>query len=114
MYIDESTHFPLNNTTLTTIDICVNKNVNHVSDLKVLNELNSDHNSITFLIEDLDIATSSKIVYDYQNADRNGFRKVLRKKTIINNKILNVQDLDREIRKLTNNIQYCIKKYIPT
>ncbi|KAK2583960.1 hypothetical protein KPH14_006424 [Odynerus spinipes] len=114
MYPDEPTNYPPNNTTPTTIDIAINKNVSNVSNLEVRHELSSDHNPVLLNLGVQHKIRRTKIVYIYEKANWKEFRKILNEKVEITPRILTTDDIDKEVQKLIYNINYSIKQTIPT
>nr|CAH7760526.1 unnamed protein product [Callosobruchus chinensis] len=67
-YPDGPTHFPFNGSTPSVLDIALNKNVDNMSEISILNELSSDHSPIYFQLK-YKINKSEKFIWDYRNAD---------------------------------------------
>lgn len=79
IFSDEPTHFPENGTTATTIDIGINKNITGLSELKVLNEMSSDHNPIFITLESQIKNNNNKLIYDYDAAGINSNKYYIKK-----------------------------------
>ncbi|CAG5100732.1 Similar to X-element\ORF2: Probable RNA-directed DNA polymerase from transposon X-element (Drosophila melanogaster) [Cotesia congregata] len=105
IFPDEPTHYPTNNSTPTTIDIAVNKNVNNVSDLQVLHELNSDHTPVVLKLGSQKRNSAKKTAYNYTEAGWDMFRKHLDKKITLTSTIKTKDELDQEVLKFTNDIR---------
>ncbi|KAH0563567.1 hypothetical protein KQX54_002331 [Cotesia glomerata] len=90
------------------------RGVLQASELKVLGELNSDHNPIILSLGNQDDNIPIKKMLDYDNADWDKFRKLLNEKIKINQSIESAEQLDKEVQRLTNNIQHCIQESIST
>jgi len=112
IFPDEPTHFPENGSTPTTIDIGINKNVLSASEIKVLNQMSSDHNPILVTLESQIKNTNTKLAYDYDEVDWPKFKRLLHKSTTIST-IQTSEELENEVQKFTNTIQNCIKQTIP-
>lgn len=110
IFLDEPIHYPENGATVTNIDIGINKNITGLSELKVLNEMSSDHNPIFITLESQIKNNNNKLVYDYDAANWDKFKQILHKKVIISSNIKTSKDLESEVYKLTNLIQNCIKQ----
>lgn len=106
LYPDDPTHFPENNSTPTTIDLILNKNVPHISHPLSLPELDSDHNPILFSItHNSPIPTLQKTIRSFKNTNWNDFRTRLDELVQITPNIVSTAHLDRETILLTNAIQ---------
>ncbi|KAK2578998.1 hypothetical protein KPH14_012660 [Odynerus spinipes] len=93
MYPDEPTNYPPNNTTPTTIDIAINKNVSNVSNLEVRHELSSDHNPVLLNLGAQHKIRTTKIVYISEKANWKEFRKILNERVEITPRILTTDDI---------------------
>lgn len=109
---DRHTHFPPNNTTPTTIDLVLNKNVTNISDIETLDELSSDHSPIVFTLRGLNESIQVKTVIDHVNTDWTRFKTELDRHVNITNNINTTDRLEQEINKLTTAIQKTIKKTV--
>lgn len=101
---DDHTHFPFNDTTATTIDLFITKNIQHVSKPVSLPELDSDHNPILVTINGTFTEPFTKHVYSYKNTDWNEFRKTLDKTIAINKNISSVFELDKAVSNFTQSL----------
>lgn len=117
MHTDTPTHFPFNNTTPTTLDFIINKNINGISNLKTLHELSSDHDPIIF---NLNTKAKTNLTLNnltsYNNTNWAAFRKTLDTKITITplTQIKTITDIDNQVKLLTNNIQTTLKKHTTT
>lgn len=114
LYPNEPTNYPPNNTTPSTIDIALNKNVRNISELEVQHELSSDHNPILFYLGAQHKTHKTKRLYIYEDADWERFRKLINDRVQITPNISSTHGIDKEVQKLTNNINYCIQQTVPT
>ncbi|KAG7188343.1 hypothetical protein KM043_008000 [Ampulex compressa] len=113
MFPNEPTNYPPNNTTPSTIDIVINKNVRNISDVVVHHELSSDHNPIIFYLGAQHKNCRNIKCYIYEEAVWVKFRKLLNNRVQITSKISSPQEIDAEVQKLTNNINYCVQQTVP-
>lgn len=70
----EPTHYPASGATPTVIDLVINKNVPDMSDVRVLQELSSDHNPIMFKVGSEREPNVNRKVSDFSRANWKGFR----------------------------------------
>lgn len=113
LFPDEPTHYPVNGTTPSTIDIGINKNVTGISNMHTVQDLSSDHNPIILILGSQHKSTSERKIYDYEKAEWEKVRRILNSKVKITNKISTEEEIDKEVQKLTRNIQEAITKSIP-
>lgn len=109
-----ATHFPPNGMTPSTIDLVINKNVQQVSDPTTITDLPSDHDPVIFKIGNQEVNDMTRKIVTYKNTDWKRFKKVLDDGIIINNKILTTEELEQEVIKLTNAIQWAQKNNTKT
>ncbi|KAK2577593.1 hypothetical protein KPH14_012704, partial [Odynerus spinipes] len=114
MFPSEPTHYPENQTTPTTIDIGINKNIGNISGLKVIHELSSDHKPVMFTLGSQHKDIFTKTTYNYKKADWDKFRQLLNKKITITSNITTSEELEKTVQSYTNILQHCIKHTIPT
>lgn len=112
MYTDEDTHYPMNGSHSSKIDIGINKNVNNISTLTTVAEMSSDHNPVICNLGNLKKEERDKKTLDYKNAKWEEMRQIINKKIQITNKINSKEKIDEELKKLTKIIQKGIKKTI--
>jgi hypothetical protein len=108
------THFPSNNTTPSTIDLFLHKNINNYTRATALQELNSDHNPVQIKIDKIPPEDVTKTVISYKNTNWGNFRKTLDRKIKINNNINSIAELDTEIKKYTKAIEESRKAHSQT
>ena len=113
IYTTEPTNYPPNNTNPSTIDIAINKNVNNISDLEAHHELSSDHIPVVLSLAAQTKFNVNRKIYEYEEADWTKFKDLLNKRICVTSKISTREDIDKEVQKLTNNINYCIQQTIP-
>lgn len=99
------THYPQNNYTPSYIDIILNKNVHNLPDPTTINELPSDHLPVVLDWQTTIDREGTQSVWNYKNVNWRHYRQILNNNTIINNKITDIETLEQELTKLTNNIQ---------
>lgn len=102
LYTPSHTHYPQNGTTPTTIDICIYKNILHISDIENMDILSSDHTPVTVTLNNQYTEEHTRTLTSYKHTDWSAFRKELNTHIIINNQINTTQDIDTEIQKLTD------------
>lgn len=103
-HTNSPTHFPENGMTPTYIDLILNKNVCDITEPISISELNSDHNPVMFQLLNHHKEKNTKTVTTYKNTDWDKFRQQISDMTVINNNINNPQDIEREVKILTNNL----------
>ncbi|RZC36863.1 Exo endo phos 2 domain containing protein, partial [Asbolus verrucosus] len=113
-YPQTHTHYPSNNTTPTTIDIAITKNIENITQLQSLTELNSDHNPVAFQMETSTRNSVIKQITSYQKTDWKKFRETLDKEIIINPEIQTAQQLEIECHNLIKALQTAKKKHTQT
>lgn len=104
LHSDSHTLIPSNNTTPTTIDLVLSKNLTNISKPTVKHTLTSDHNVVQFYINNFTRNKSFRPVTSYKNTDWSKFRRRLDDLITINNNITDRETLDREIDTLTKHI----------
>lgn len=109
-FTDNPTHYPNNNSTPSTIDIVLNKNVNNVSKPISLPELNSDHNPVALTINGKR-ENHTKTIRSYKNTNWAKFRSDLNNVITINNKIDSTTIIEKEVETLTQNIMLTINRH---
>lgn len=110
-HTDSPTHFPSNGTTPTTIDIVINKNVNNVTNLHTVIELDSDHNPVMMKLNNQTKKNLNRTITLYKTVNWSAFRKTLDKHIRINNKIETAEEIDDEVDRLTEAVQKTKKKH---
>jgi len=78
------------------------------SEIKVLNQMSSDHNPIVTLESQI---KNTKLAYNYDAVDWFKFKRLLHKSTTIST-IQTSEELENKVQKFTNTIQNCIKQTI--
>ncbi|XP_060527429.1 probable RNA-directed DNA polymerase from transposon BS isoform X1 [Cylas formicarius] len=102
---DTPTHYPINGTTPTFIDIVVNKDVTNFIPPVAPNVLPSDHSPLVFQVTNVHKEQTDRPTYVYKNVDWRRYRHILNQTTTINPNIQNVPTLEKEVEELTANIQ---------
>jgi hypothetical protein len=103
-YPDTPTHYPPNGNTPSTIDIIINKQILNISQPQSLPELDSDHNPVTFTLNENNKQNHYKRIISYKNTNWDEFRKTLDKNVKINNNINTTDDIESETKKLAKAI----------
>lgn len=113
-YPDEPTRYSSNGKTKSVIDLALTRNC-AASQIKVLQDLNSDHRLITIAIPNLDFCeTNNRIFKNYPLAGWAGFKTYIHDNTILNRSTdMDANTIDLEIAKLTEIIQTATDRYIP-
>lgn len=101
MFPDTHTHYPNNNTTPTTLDIIINKNVTHITQPHAVQELDSDHNPVFITLTNQTTQSTNKTITSYKNTDWAEFRKTLDEHITLTPNIATTERLEDEVRKLT-------------
>lgn len=111
MHPDTPTHYPLNNTTPTTIDLIINKNVTINTPPQSIPDLTSDHNPVLFHLKHTKLEERTLRIRTYKNTNWTHFRQTLDEHTTINNNFLTTLDIDNEVDKITKTIQLAMNKH---
>ncbi|RZC40463.1 RVT 1 and/or Exo endo phos domain containing protein [Asbolus verrucosus] len=106
----EHTHIPSNNTTPTTIDLIINKNVQHIANIKTIPALNSDHNPVIVTLNNQFVENHQRQITCYKNADWQQYRAHINKTITLTPNIDDTKQLENEIKKFTNTIQQAKQK----
>lgn len=98
---ENPTLYPANNTTPSTIDLVISKNMDNITEPESLPELSSDHNPVVFTVIGPAMENREKPIYDYKNTDWGKFREILDSQICINNHITSPEALEYEVSKFT-------------
>lgn len=108
---DEPTHYWAGGSS--TIDLALTKEVN-LQAISVLEELDSDHRPVVFQTEGLKIQNKTQKHYkNYDKADWPGFKSYLKDNLKPNTKITTKEEIDNEVKRITDTIQHAATIYIP-
>lgn len=113
-YPDEPTRYSSNGKTKSMIDLSLTRNI-AASQIKVLQDLNSDHQPITIRIPSLDFCeANNRIFKNYPLADSSGFKAHVHHNITLNRSTdMDIKTIDLEITKLTKIIQTATDRFIP-
>lgn len=107
VYPDKPTHFPLNNTTPSCVDLAVYRNVRDVSEAVSPSELPSDHDPVLLTLSGMRISTRPPIhatITSYKHTDWHKYRQTLDTLTQIHADIDTVEQLELAVERFTHTL----------
>lgn len=111
MYPDTHTHYPDNNTTPSTIDLIINKNVTNITNPISMPELNSDHNPITTTLNNQHTEAPHITITSFKNTNWKEFKKTLDTLIKITPNINSADEIERSISTLTEAVKTAKKEH---
>lgn len=111
---DIPTHYPANRRTPTYIDLLVVKNINELLNPISLPVLCSDHNPVSFSLQNNLSNYVQKTIYDYKRCNWRRFRQILNDEWTMNNQIETRTDIDNTVTKLTDLLKQTLDKTTKT
>lgn len=106
------THYPSNvNHNPSIIDIAIVKNIKNIS-IDTLDGLDSDHIPVMIDFDNITEIVVKKF-YNFSKANWNKFRQSFDSKHAIDNNLKTIKQIEKSVKKITDNIQSSIKESIP-